>query len=70
MVCRNFWRINFKYLFIMTVETLIEFLQTLPKDTKVITFDNDRNYTCREVDFKFTQTINKDGKIEKTLEVK
>lgn len=53
----------------MTVETLIEFLQTLPKDTKVVTDCYDRDYSYREVDFKFTQTINKDGKIEKTLEV-
>lgn len=54
----------------MTVETLIEFLQTLPKDTKVVTESHDRNYVYREVDFQFIQTINKDGKIEKTLKVK
>jgi hypothetical protein len=53
----------------MTVETLIEFLQTLPKDTKVVTETYDRDCSYREVDFKFIQIINKDGKIEKTLEV-
>lgn len=54
----------------MTIETLIEFLQTLPKDTKVVTYSNDnRNCAYREVDFQFIQTINKDGKIEKTLKV-
>lgn len=51
----------------MTVETLIEFLQTLPKDTKVVTDSHDRNCSYREVDFKFIQTIKKDGTIEKTL---
>jgi hypothetical protein len=54
----------------MTVETLIEFLQTLPKDTKVVTESHDRNCVYREVDFQFIQTISKDGKIEKTLKVK
>ncbi len=54
----------------MTVETLIEFLQTLPKDTKVVIYCNDKNCTYREVDFQFIQTIKKDGKIEKILQVK
>lgn len=54
----------------MTVETLIEFLRSLPTDTKVVTDSNDRNSVYREVDFQFIQTINKDGKIEKTLKVK
>jgi hypothetical protein len=53
----------------MTVETLIEFLQTLPKDTKVVKYCNDRDCAYREVDFQFIQTINKDGKIEKSLKV-
>lgn len=54
----------------MTVETLIEFLDTLPKDTKVVKYCNDRDCTYREVDFQFIQSINKDGKIEKSLIVK
>ena len=54
----------------MTVEILIEFLKTLPKETKVVTYCNDKNCSYREVDFQFVQTINKDGKIEKTLKVK
>ena len=45
----------------MTVETLIEFLQTLPTDTKVVTYYNDN------VDLQYIQTISKDGKIEKRL---
>lgn len=51
----------------MRVDTLIEFLRTLPIDTKVVTESHDRNCSYREVDFKFIQTIKKDGKIEKTL---
>jgi hypothetical protein len=54
----------------MTVKILIEFLDTLPKDTKVVTYCNDKDYSYREVDFQFIQTINKDGKIEKILKVK
>lgn len=54
----------------MTVETLIEFLQTLPKDTKVVTYSNDRDCAYREVDFQFIQNIDKNGKIEKSLKVK
>ena len=53
----------------MTVETLIEFLQTLPKDTKVVTYCNDRDCSYREVNFQFSQTIDKNGRIEKTLKV-
>ena len=53
----------------MTVETLIEFLQSLPKDTKVVKLCNDRDCTYREVDFQFIQTINKDGKVDKSLKV-
>ena len=53
----------------MTVETLIEFLQTLPKDTKVVTYCNDRDYSYREVDFQFNQTIDKNGRIVKILKV-
>ena len=52
---------------IMRVDTLIEFLRTLPIDTKVVTDSHDRNCSYREVDFKFIQTIKKDGTIEKTL---
>lgn len=53
----------------MTVETLIEFLQTLPKDTKVVKYVGERDRTYREVDFQFVQIIDKDGKIDKTLKV-
>lgn len=53
----------------MRVDTLIEFLRTLPIDTKVVTESHDRNCSYREVEFKFTQTIKTDGKIEKTLVV-
>lgn len=51
----------------MRVDTLIEFLRTLPIDTKVVTESYDRDCSYREVDFKFVQTIKTDGKIEKTL---
>ena len=54
----------------MTIETLIEFLQTLPKDTKIVKYCGERDRAYREVDFQFIQTINKDGKIEKSLIVK
>lgn len=54
----------------MTVGTLIEFLENLPKDTKVVTYSNDKECTYREVDFQFIQTIDKNGKIEKSLKVK
>lgn len=54
----------------MTVGTLIEFLESLPKDTKVVTYCNDRDCSYREVDFQFIQTIDKNGKIEKSLKVK
>lgn len=54
----------------MTVGTLIEFLESLPKDTKVVTYCNDKNCSYREVDFQFIQTIDKNGKIEKSLKVK
>lgn len=54
----------------MTVGTLIEFLENLPKDTKVVTYSNDRDCAYREVDFQFIQTIDKNGKIEKSLKVK
>lgn len=54
----------------MTVGTLIEFLESLPKDTKVVTYSNDRDCSYREVDFQFIQTIDKNGKIEKSLKVK
>ena len=54
----------------MTVGTLIEFLESLPKDTKIVTYCNDRDCSYREVDFQFIQTIDKNGKIEKTLKVK
>ena len=53
----------------MTVEKLIEFLQTLPKDTKVVKLKpNDTTY--REVAFNYFQAINADGSITKRLEVK
>ena len=51
----------------MRVDTLIEFLRTLPIDTKVVTQSYDRDSSYREVDFKFVQTIKNDGKNEKTL---
>lgn len=54
----------------MTVGTLIEFLESLPKDTKIVTYCNDRDCSYREVDFQFIQTIDKNGKIEKSLKVK
>ena len=54
----------------MTVETLIKFLETLPKDTKVVQCDGGRDNSYREVDFQFIQTIDKNGKIEKSLKVK
>ena len=54
----------------MTVGTLIEFLESLLKDTKVVTYCNDRDCSYREVDFQFIQTIDKNGKIEKSLKVK
>lgn len=56
----------------MTVEALIKFLETLPKDTKVVQYDSgrDRDSAYREVDFQFIQTIDKNGKIEKSLKVK
>ena len=54
----------------MTVGTLIEFLENLPKDTKVVTHCNDKDCSYREVDFQFIQTIDKNGKIEKSLKVK
>lgn len=53
----------------MTVEMLIEFLQTLPKDTKIIKYVGERDRTYREVDFQYVQIIDKDGKVEKTLKV-
>ena len=55
----------------MTVETLIKFLETLPKDTKVVQYDSSRDRTSsyREVDFQFIQTINREGKVEKSLKV-
>ena len=54
----------------MTVEKLIEFLQTLPTDTKVVKLSNDKNCIYREVAFNYTQVINADGTIAKRLEVK
>ena len=53
----------------MRVDTLIEFLRTLPIDTKVVKESHDRDCSYREVEFEFTQTIKTDGKIEKTLVV-
>lgn len=53
----------------MRVDTLIEFLRTLPIDTKVVKESHDRNSVYRDVEFQFIQTISKDGKIEKTLVV-
>ena len=53
----------------MTVEKLIEFLQTLPKDTKVVKLiPNSCSY--REVAFDYFQAINADGSIAKRLEVR
>lgn len=54
----------------MTVEMLIEFLQTLPKDTKIIKYVGERDCSYREADFQFVQTIDTNGKIEKSLRVK
>ena len=54
----------------MTVGTLIAFLENLPKDAKIVTYSNEKNYSYREVDFQFVQTIDKSGKIEKLLKVK
>lgn len=53
----------------MTVEKLIEFLQTLPKDTKVVKL-TPGNTTYREVAFNYFQAINTDGTVAKRLEVK
>lgn len=54
----------------MTVGTLIEFLENLPKDAKVVEYSNDRDCAYREVDFQFVQTIDRNGKLEKSLIVK
>lgn len=53
----------------MTVEKLIEFLKTLPTDTKVVKSSNDKNGGYREVAFNYTQVINPDGTIVKRLQV-
>ena len=54
----------------MTVEKLIEFLHTIPKDTKVVKPSNEQNRTYREVAFDYFQAINADGSIAKRLEVR
>lgn len=54
----------------MTVGTLIAFLENLPKDAKIVKHSNDRDCAYREVDFQFVQTIDTNGKIEKSLIVK
>ena len=53
----------------MTVENLIEFLQTLPQDAIVVKLIPG---TCkyREVAFDYFQTINADGSITKRVEVR
>ena len=51
----------------MTVGMLIAFLENLPKDAKVVKYSNDRDCAYREVDFQFVQTIDMNGKIEKSL---
>ena len=52
----------------MTVEKLIEFLQTLPKDAKVVKLIPG-NTKYREVAFNYFQAINVDGSTAKRLEV-
>ena len=53
----------------MTVEKLIEFLQTLPKDAIVVKLIPG---TCKykEVAFDYFQTINANGSIAKRVEVR
>lgn len=54
----------------MTVEKLIEFLETLPKDTKVVTHSANRDGSYREVTFHYLHAINADGSTAKRLEVR
>lgn len=53
----------------MTVAELIEYLQTLPKDTQIIKFVGETGREYRGVEFQYVQVLYKDGKIEKTLKV-
>ena len=54
----------------MTVEKLIEFLETLPKDTEVVTQSANRDGSYREVPFDYIQEIRADGSMVKRLEVR
>lgn len=54
----------------MTVEKLIEFLEALPKDTKVVIQSAKRDGSYREVTFHYLNTINTDGSTAKRLEVR
>ena len=54
----------------MTVEKLIEFLETLPKDTEVVTQSAKRDGSYRDVTFHYLHAINADGSTAKRLEVR
>lgn len=51
----------------MKIDTLIEILQSLPKDTVVVKLSEGRDGDYKEVGFRYIQEIRPDGHISKKL---